>query len=99
MRGKKTYPFKNRIIADYPFPSYRNPIRLTFKENLRCQHYQCPHLTHRELINSTQTHLLELSQKIEKGELLARRKGKQDKIPALPCFFNQGLLPGIIYYS
>jgi hypothetical protein len=95
----KTYPFKNRIITDYPFPSYKNPIRLTFGKSLLCQHHQCPHLTHRELVNSAKACLLELSQKIARGELLTRRKGKQDKIPALPCFFNQGLLPGIIYYS
>ena len=29
MRGKKTYSFRNRIITDYPFPSYKNPIRLS----------------------------------------------------------------------
>jgi len=29
MRAKKTYPFRNRIITDYPFPSYKNPIRLS----------------------------------------------------------------------
>lgn len=86
-------------MEKYPYPSYKNPVKLTFKKNLRCQHIKCPLLTHHELINSVKSHLLELSQKIEKGELLAWRKGKEDKIPALPCFFNQGMLPGIIYYS
>jgi hypothetical protein len=57
---------------------------------LRCQHYDCRKLTHHELTNLTKTHLLELSQQIEKGQLLAKRKGKEEKIPALPCFFKQG---------
>jgi hypothetical protein len=83
----------------HPYPSNKNPIKLTFTKNLLCHHHPCPHLTHRELINSVKSQLLELSQQIEKGELLARRKGKEHKIPALPCFFNQGILPGIIYYS
>jgi len=84
---------------EYPYPSAKNPIRLTFRENFLCQHHQCQYLTHRELTKLSKTYLVELSQKIAKGELLAKRKGKEEKIPALPCFFNQGLLPGIIYYS
>jgi hypothetical protein len=84
---------------EYPYPSFKNPVQLTFQENLLCQHPQCQHLTHQELTNSTKASLAELSRKITRGELLARRKGKEDKIPALPCFFHQGILPGIIYYS
>ncbi|KLL03264.1 MAG: hypothetical protein MRERV_46c006 [Mycoplasmataceae bacterium RV_VA103A] len=81
-------------VKTYPYPSPKNPIKLTFGKNLRCQHHQCPHLTHRELINSVKSHLLKLSQKIENGELLARRKGKENKIPALPFSVKNELSGG-----
>jgi hypothetical protein len=67
----------------YPYPSAKNPVRLFSLKN-------------RNLVNLDRLRLLVLSYEIERGEIVARRKGKSDKIPALPFHFG-GL--GVGYYS
>jgi len=66
--SKKEYPFRNRIIKDYPFPSVKNPIKI---EGLA--------------VHQARQTLQELSQRIEKGELVYYKKPV--KIPALPSLF------------
>lgn len=85
-KSKKTYPFRNRIIVDYPYPSYKNPIRL----------HPNPWLIGRQLTELTREQLRELGQRIIANEKIFQRRG--DKIPALP-FWWDGMLPGVFYNS
>lgn len=67
-----------RTKKSYPYPSYKNPIRLS----------RIPQLA--------QAQLKELQKRIINNEPTFKRKN--DKIPALPFWF-EGIISGVIYYG